>query len=430
MDYRRSLDYLYGLQQFGIKLGLDNVQELLRRVGNPQHSLSIVHLAGTNGKGSTACALAALLGSSGLRVGLYTSPHLHSFTERIQIAGTPIPESEVAALTAELKSVAVGIPVTFFEFTTVLALLYFQRRRVDWVVLETGLGGRLDATNVVHPRLCLLTPIALDHQAWLGEGLTAIAMEKAGIMKPSVPVLSARQAPEAMRVVQQHAVRLAAPLRIAGVDWRVTSRSPRSIHFSGRNWRLTDVPQALPGAHQSDNLGLALAAAEQLTEIGCALDPDHFPAALKRLTWPGRIELWQGRGPVLLDGAHNPAGARSLADYLAAEGLDELVLVAAFKADKDCGEILSLLAPFCRSCCIAPLAGQPSVAPREVVDRLQASGLPADIFASVAEALRAALESPGSEKGVLVAGSLFLVAEARTELCRADHHVLTVSSDC
>lgn len=415
MEYRRSLDYLYGLQQFGIKLGLDNVRELLNRLGNPQDSLSVVHIAGTNGKGSTACALAALLGSGGLQVGLYTSPHLHSFTERIRVSGSPISKMDVAALTEELRQHADGIPITFFEFTTVLALVYFQRRKVDWVVLETGLGGRLDATNVVQPRLSLLTPIAADHQAYLGASLNEITAEKAGILKAGIPVLCATQQPAVLGLIEERAGQLQAPLLVSGQDWQVGASSPGTIDFSGGQWHLRDLPLPLAGAHQLENVGLALAAAECLSRENCLLDPETFLRALKSLRWPGRLEWWNGPSPVLLDGAHNAAGAQCLADYLAAKGLNDMTLVTGFKFDKAWMDIFALLKPFCRACYIAPLAEQPSVSGTEICENALTEGVPAQSFASVTEALQAGLAGSGRD-GVLVAGSLFLVAEARSAL--------------
>jgi len=424
VDYRRSLEYLYGLQQFGIKLGLENVRGLLSRLGDPQDALSVVHIAGTNGKGSTACNLAALIGSADLRVGLYTSPHLHSFTERIRIDGAVIDETEVVALTDEIRTQTSGIPVTFFEFTTALALLYFARRQVDWVVLETGLGGRLDATNVVHPRLTLLTPVALDHQAYLGSGLEQVAAEKAGIIKPGVPVVSARQSPAVERVVEQRACELNSPLLMAGRDWTVAPCGKRRVDYHGRRWKISGLPQALAGIHQGENLGLALAAAELLSEEITALEPTGFAEALRQVRWPGRLERWQGPCQVLIDGAHNPAGAQRLAEYLESIGARDLSLVASFKDDKEWLEVFARLAPFCKRCYFAPLRDQPSIDPSRVLAEARNRGLSAVLAPTVETALKGALASSGSAAGILAAGSLFLVAEAREFLLRHEDFFL------
>ena len=204
-SYQASLDYLYSLQLFGIKLGLENICQLLERLGNPQRKLRIIHIAGTNGKGSTAAALANIFHATGIRAGLYTSPHLHSFTERVRIDTRQIEEAEVVRLTDELRPHAKELRATFFEFTTALALLHFQRSGAKWAILETGLGGRLDATNAVDPELCLITPIDHDHNTYLGDSLAEVAAEKAGIFKPGVPVICSRQSPEAADVLQRRA---------------------------------------------------------------------------------------------------------------------------------------------------------------------------------------------------------------------------------
>ena len=217
-NYRESLDYLYSLQLFGIKLGLENIRQLLARLGNPQRKLRIIHIAGTNGKGSTAATLANIFQVAGISAGLYTSPHLHSFTERIRVAAKQISEAEVVELIDELRPHAEELRTTFFEFTTAMALLHFQRSGVEWAILETGLGGRLDATNVVESELCLLTPIALDHTAYLGNTLAEVAAEKAGIFKSQVPVISSRQQPEVEQVLVERASELYAPLMLFGRD--------------------------------------------------------------------------------------------------------------------------------------------------------------------------------------------------------------------
>lgn len=413
MDYQQSLNYLFGLQQFGIKLGLENINQLLERLGHPQRALSIVHIAGTNGKGSTAAALASILSANGIRTGLYTSPHLQSFTERIQVDGHHISEQDVVELTLKLKVLAADIPATFFEFTTALALEYFRRREVEWVILETGLGGRLDATNAVTPALCLVTPISRDHEQYLGSDLASIAAEKAGIFKPGVPVLTAPQVPEVREVLIQTCRQLDIPLRIAGSDWQVNPSASSSFSYSGAEWALRDLPQSLPGRHQLDNLGLALAAAEALVACGCAIDVDRLPQALAQISWPGRLEWCAATPRVLLDGAHNPAGAETLSSYLQSSKLNKLLWVAAFKEDKSWEDICGPLLPQMQHVYAAPLAEQASVNPNKIAMYAQGHGVEADIFCSASEAVAAALAAARPDQVVLVAGSLFLIAEVR-----------------
>ncbi|NOQ42632.1 MAG: bifunctional folylpolyglutamate synthase/dihydrofolate synthase, partial [Desulfuromusa sp.] len=309
-NYRDSLDYLYSLQLFGVKLGLENIRELLSRVGNPQKNLRIIHIAGTNGKGSTAAALASIFHAAGIPAGLYTSPHLHSFTERIRINTRQIAESEAVELIEELRPHAEALRTTFFEFTTAMALLCFQRRGVSWAILETGLGGRLDATNIITPELCLITPIALDHTAHLGAELSGIAAEKAGIFKPGVTAISTHQEPEVTVVLQQRAAQLQIPLLQFGQDYHWCSEA-NSFTVSGANFSLDKVKPTLVGVHQQQNLALAAAAVNCLSQNGLEISPAVIRAGLEKVRWPGRLEWLPDR--ILLDGAHNPAGAKKLA---------------------------------------------------------------------------------------------------------------------
>lgn len=412
-SYRASLDYLYSLQLFGIKLGLQNIRELLTRLGNPQQHLRIVHIAGTNGKGSTAAALANIFQAAGIPAGLYSSPHLHSFTERIRVATRQIDEAEVAALTEELRPHAEELRITFFEFTTALALLHFQRSGVSWAILEVGMGGRLDATNAVTPELCLLTPIARDHAAYLGGSLTEIAAEKAGICKPGVPVISARQQPETLRVLRARAAELQVPLLLAGEAYRWQSCGEH-FSFSGDGIELADLQPNLAGEHQQQNLALALAAAVQLRKSGLVLPDSTLRAGVERTRWPGRLE-WLPEA-ILLDGAHNPAGAEVLATYLAQRGLQRLHLLIGMKADKQAGEMLRRLLP----CAARLYATRPpvdaAVDPAELVAQAYASGVPAHAYETADEALSAALQARRPGEVLLVAGSLFLVAQMRERL--------------
>ena len=249
MAGRESIDYLYGLQTFGIKLGLDNIRTLHARLGSPSDNFKTVLVAGTNGKGSTASALAEILRQSGVRTGLYTSPHLHCFTERIQVNGVSIDFEILEPMIDELRRVGNDLPLTFFEFTTALALLTFKRNQVDVAILEVGMGGRLDATNVVSPNLSIVTPIALDHQAHLGSTLKEIAVEKAGIMRNGVPVVLAQQQPEALCALLVEASKLSAEPVVAGRDFSFTSAGSQ-MAYQGLGVLFDDLQPSLAGAHQ------------------------------------------------------------------------------------------------------------------------------------------------------------------------------------
>jgi dihydrofolate synthase/folylpolyglutamate synthase len=409
-DHRDSLDYLYALRFFGIKLGLETISALLDRVGNPQQHLRILHIAGTNGKGSTAAALAAVFHAAGIPAGLYTSPHLHQFTERIRIDACQLELDETVALIKELRPHAEELQATFFEVTTAMALLAFQRHGVTWAIMECGMGGRLDATNVVVPELCLITPVALDHTRHLGETLAQVASEKAGIIKPGVPVISACQAPEAAAVLARHAQQLGSRLLLPERDYCWQSR-PEEFDVQAGSFELKALRPTLPGSHQHQNLALAAAAAGYLREIGVELESSAVRSGLERVCWPGRLE-WLPQ-QLLLDGAHNQAGATILADYLQQQGLSRVHLIFGCKADKQALPMLNLLLPFCQSL----YATRPPVEDAmdtELLCTIAADhAVAAQAFTDPAAAFAVASQSRAADELILVAGSLFLVAAVR-----------------
>jgi dihydrofolate synthase/folylpolyglutamate synthase len=412
MDYRESLDYLYGLQRFGVKLGLDNIRGLLAGLDHPERDFAIAHVGGSNGKGSVSAMLARIVQEAGLRVGLYTSPHLHSFTERIQVNGLPIAEDEVARLTLLIRARCTSIPATFFEFTTALALLYFQHQQVDLAVIEVGMGGRLDATNVLSPRVSVITPVCRDHAEHLGPDLAAIAGEKGGIIKSRVPLVLGRQEPAAREVLQLQADRAEAPAFLFGRDFSVTA-APAGPAYEGLDLSLADLQPGLPGRHQWQNMALALAAAEILGRQGFALPVMALRNGVAHVHWPGRLEWWRGKKTVLLDGAHNEGGAFVLADYLRSLPVSGIRWVVGAKAQKDIRNILGPLLPLVNSVYAAPPPVDTPIAPEEVARMACEAGVAARSFCSTAEALASALAERSSGEIVLVAGSLFLVAAAR-----------------
>ncbi len=423
-NYRDSLDYLYSLQFFGIKLGLENIRELLDRVGNPQEHLRIIHIAGTNGKGSTAAALASIFHTAGIPAGLYTSPHLHSFTERIRIDSQQIAEAEVVELIEMLRPHAEALRTTFFEFTTAMALLCFYRRGVQWAILETGLGGRLDATNVVIPELCLITPIALDHTAYLGTELAEVAAEKAGIFKSAVAVISGYQDADVKPILQQRAAQLNIPLLQFGHDYHWRSEID-SFTVTGAIFSLDKVKPALPGVHQQQNLALAAAAMSYLSSRGLEISLAEIREGLEKVCWPGRLEWLPER--ILLDGAHNPAGAKKLAAYLQQQNLDKLHLVVGCKADKQSSELLSELLPFVSHVYATHPPVDEVVPTEELVQQASELGVWAREFPDPIMAIQAALENRSVKETVLVAGSLFLVAAIR-EFLLQDVDSLAITS--
>ena len=339
MTYTAAVSYLYSLQKHGIKLGLDTMTALVGRLGMPQSRYRSLHIAGTNGKGSTAALTAAMFQAGGYRVGLYTSPHLVEFGERIRVGGRMIPESDIARLTELVKGISEpDLLPTFFEFTTAMALQYFAESQVDLAVLEVGLGGRFDATNVVSPLACAITTIALDHQQYLGSTLESVAFEKAGIIKPNVPVILGRLPGEARDTIERIAVERDAPVFCLGRDFQVEGETPARFKYSGFGLRYDDLSCPLLGTHQLENCACALSLVESARDR-LAIHEPAIREGLREVQWEGRLEVVARDPMTVLDGAHNPAAAKALADYLRtfrlSNPLSRVILVLAMMRDKD-----------------------------------------------------------------------------------------------
>jgi len=439
VNYSEAIQFLYGLQMFGSHFGLETTRHLAALAGDPQNKLRFIHVAGTNGKGSTCAMLESIYRAAGLRVGLFTSPHLVSFRERIQVNRQFISEADVVRLIDELRTslerrapsrpvsthhqhaeTVLGVPSggqtiqpTLFEFVTVMALKYFAEQKCDLVIWETGLGGRLDATNIVTPLASVITNIALDHQQWLGDTLEKIAAEKAGIIKPGVPVVTATDAPEALRVIE----------RIARENCAALTRV-QPHHAS----RITHHASLL-GEHQKTNAALALATVEVLQQQIRVTD-EQIRAGLAQVNWPGRLQLIERGGQkILLDGAHNVAGVEALraalpsgtpstvsASYKSQPQLAETVLgvpfalIAGFLGDKDWRPMCEILAPFAAKIFTVPVASERTVAADELAAAFRSANPGTDVIAckNIAEALIACKD----EGFIVVTGSLYLVGEA------------------
>lgn len=393
-SYQDALAWLYGTQRFGIKLGLDNIQHLLCELDVPGKGQRLVHVAGTNGKGSVCAMIDAICREAGYRTGLFTSPHLVTYRERIQVDGEMIGHDKVAeGLALIRKLVASWEPhPTFFEITTALALIHFKECHCEVVVLETGLGGRLDATNSVNPVVSVITPVGYDHQSWLGSSLEEIAGEKAGIIKSRVPVVSAAQEPAAEKVIRARAVEDEARLQMVSEPY-------------------TKTPVALPGAHQNQNASLAIAA---LRAGGIAVDEEAIARGLQNVRWPARFQRWDER--TIIDGAHNPAGAEVLAKTWRDQFGDErATIILAVLHDKDLTGICRTLAPISDHVVLPRIRSQRSADP-EVIARIFSSITPSlqhSITASVASALELARARPNP---ILLTGSLHFAGEALATL--------------
>ncbi|HMP84740.1 MAG TPA: folylpolyglutamate synthase/dihydrofolate synthase family protein, partial [Verrucomicrobiota bacterium] len=392
--------FLYSLRLFGAKFGLENTLQLAQLAGSPQERLRFIHVAGTNGKGSTCAMLESIYRAAGLRVGLFTSPHLVSFRERIQVNRQCIGEADVVRLVAEMQPWLASFPMehhpTFFEVVTVMALLYFAEQECDLVVWETGLGGRLDATNIVTPLASVITNIALDHQQWLGETIPQIAAEKAGIIKPGVPVVTAVDDPRALAVIETTAKRLDSRLTIVKTD----HAARHALH----------VP--LSGEHQRANAALAVATVAQL-QSQIPVGDDAIRSGMETVCWPGRMQtISRPSGQrLILDGAHNVAGARALRSALERQlSGARCTLVLGVLGDKEWQQVCEVLAPVADKIMTVPVASERSADVRALADACRAVTSTADITAC--SSLAEALERCSADPIVVIAGSLYLVGDA------------------
>jgi dihydrofolate synthase/folylpolyglutamate synthase len=413
VNYPDSVQFLYALgnEIKTAKLGLERIRAVLEALGRPQDRLRFVHVAGTNGKGSTCAMIESALRRPGFRTGLFTSPHLAEPTERIRIDGRPISADRFAEAFNRVHAVnAFDNHTTYFETVTAMALLVFAEEAADMVVWEVGLGGRLDATNVVSPDLCVITPVDFDHEAFLGKSLESIAGEKAGILKPGVPAVFARQRPEAARVLDQRAAELSIPVART-TDWSVCNldldaRGSRFQLTGQRDLRLT-CP--LAGEHQVEN---AVTAAVALACLGVA--DSAIEAGIARARWPGRLERVCERPEIILDGAHNPAGARALAAYIDRFYAHRTVhLIYGAMRDKAIDEISGILFPRAQHGIVTAPQQARALAPEALRD---IGGHPGLRTAPTLRDALALVENAAPEDVVFVTGSLFLVAEARALL--------------
>ena len=420
MTYPASIEYLYSLQKHGIKLGLEPMQALLKAIGHPERRLRVLHVGGTNGKGSTVAMAAAILRASGLRVGLYTSPHLVDFRERIRIDGEMIPEDRLADLVGRLRdAVPPTVSLTFFEMTTALALLYFAESQVDCAILEVGMGGRFDATNVVAPIACAITTIGLDHQEYLGTTEEAIAFEKAGIIKPAVPVVIGRIGAEAGAVMRRIATERAAPLWRLGSEFIVEGNSDR-FSYRGRGRVFEGLRCRLVGQHQLDNAACAIGLLESAGHGGIAIDEASVREGLRSVVWEGRLEFVEDSPRVLLDGAHNPAAslalARYLREFLAAHPSARIILVWGMMRDKDHRKFVEPLLPLVSEVVLTQAGLARSATVSELREPLMECPNPVYEVPLPAEALRTAKKRAGRGDLICVAGSLMLLGDIKAAL--------------
>ncbi len=427
-SYRDALSYLYGFTDYEKRgfaayapefYDLERVYRLLALLGEPQRTFEAVHVAGTKGKGSTAALIESMLRAAGHRTGLYTSPHLHTFRERIQVGGALIPEADVIRLIDEMRPLVAQVPdTTTFEVMTGLAFAWFAEQAVDWAVLEVGLGGRLDATNVVSPAVAVITSISYDHMAILGNTLTQIAGEKAGIIKPGVPVVSAPQAEEVLAVIEEISRRQDTSVALVGRDW--TWRAGE-VDLDGQSFAILHDHEVLPdlwipllGEHQLINATTAVAALGLLRPAGIRVSEWAIRDGLRTVCWPGRFEIL-GRAPlVVADAAHNGDSARKLvATFEAVGDYRRLIVVLGGSADHVTADVVqALLSGADRAIAIRSRHAR-AMDPRMLQARAADLGFPMEVSETVAEGLALALERADPQDLICCTGSVFVAAEAR-----------------
>ena len=428
MNYTQAVEYLNtfvnyenipGISYASLDYSLKHVEEVLRRVGNPHLAARTVHIAGTKGKGSVAAMVAQVLTESGYKTGLYTSPHLHSLRERIKIDGALISEEEFAEMMTELKpyfEAASRRQLTFFEALTILAFAYFKKMQVGFQVLEVGLGGRLDATNVSQPEVCVITSISLDHTAVLGDTIAKIAYEKAGIIKPGCVLVLSPQPQEVTSIVQDVCQKQAADLVQVGkeVTWHTLSAdlSHQSLIVKGRkgNYHLT-IP--LLGDYQLENAAAAVAALEVLASRGFNITSEHISQGLAHVEWPGRFHILRHRPTVLVDGAHNVASTKRLVENVKAYfSYEQVFLVFGVSCDKDIPGIVRELIPLSPQVIVTRASHPRSAPPSAVAAEFIKAGLKPEVADTVPEGLARASSLASEHDLICATGSLFLVAEA------------------
>jgi len=426
-SYDETINYLYALQKHGIKLGLSNTNRLMQVLGEPHKSFRSIHIAGTNGKGSTATAIASILNTSGVKTGLFTSPHLISFTERISINDQRISEDEVVSLTSKIRELIskVDINPTFFEFVTALAFYYFSMNNVEWAVIETGMGGRLDATNIIEPDITIITNISLDHCEFLGNSIADITYEKAGIIKQGTPLLTSSLDNGVISQLTDIANKHDAKMHIYDRDFRGSINQIDdvgiSFNYSG-DYSLSDLFVPLSGEYQLYNMCLAIRACEILQQKDLSISESSIISGLQNIRLEGRFEKLSNDPPIIIDGAHNPSAAASLSNTVKTVFPDKkIILIAGIMDDKNISGILSPLIDAAESVILTKASydrAATSDKMESIISDIAKSGKIHDRSTiintdSVEEALNLAKSICNENSIILVSGSFYTTGEAK-----------------
>ncbi|NVL91029.1 MAG: bifunctional folylpolyglutamate synthase/dihydrofolate synthase [Desulfobacterales bacterium] len=409
------LSALYRLRRFGIKLGLASISRLMRGLGNPQDRFSSIHIAGTNGKGSIAAFLSSVLSHGGYKVGLYTSPHLVRFNERIQINGSPISNKDVARVAEVVRRIYTqGEPPTFFECATAMAFHYFASQRVDWAVIETGMGGQYDATNVLRPEVTIISNISMEHQEYLGNTLAKIAREKAGIIKKGAGVVTGARQKNILQVIERAAAEKGSPLYRLGKEIRVRKDNGETFTYLGMNHQWPEIKIGLIGDHQVANAALALGALELLLEKGLHLTDEAIYSGLVATRWPGRLEVFSKEPFILLDGAHNPSAVRTLKKFLENGTISRrLTMVVGILEDKAWKPMLRELSSVADRMILTRPQYERAADPHELASFVRHLKQDPVVIPHLPDAVSFALKEASTSDAVCITGSLYTVGDAR-----------------
>lgn len=437
MNYQQSVEWMTGLRRYGIKLGLGRFEEVLRRAGSPHIGLRCIHVAGTNGKGSTATMAAGALEAAGYRVGLYLSPYVFDLRERIQVNGKMISRQDFSRLATTARSIVEEVErtewgqATEFEAKTLIGFLHFAEQNVDYGSIEVGIGGRLDSTNVITPLVSVITNVHFDHMDILGPGLEEIASEKAGIIKPGIPVVSGALLPEARAVIEKSAAERGAPLtsvrpfdadspaNTGDLLWRLHP-GDESFDLVREEWKLENVRPALQGDFQAANAGCAAGGLLALREHGASLQDEHIRAGIERAWLPGRLQVLSREPLVIADGAHNPAAAGEVARFLRQRAGDRpLVLVIGMMKTHEPEEVLGHLAPLAQHVVATVTGEQGSRSAEEIRAEAEKHGVQASTAPEVNAGIARAMEVAGPEGIVMATGSFYLVGRIQYPLLQS-----------
>ena len=416
-SYQKCLDKIYKLGRFGIKLELDTIQNILNLLDNPEKQYNLVHVAGTNGKGSTATYIASILQMAGFKTGVYTSPHLVKFNERMTINGEPISNDDVVSAYEAVHQVDTGErKATFFEIATAMGFYHFAKKNVEWAVIETGMGGRFDATNIINPEVSVITNLSIEHTDYLGNTIKALAKEKGGIIKANTPVVTAVSQPSGLKAIKKTAKQNSSDLYIYKKDFSIRKNPGQNTYsYKGLMKNFNHLIKPLPGEHQKENLSLALAACELIFDN---LDESLVKKGLSITRWPGRLEHIQDKPLVIIDGAHNLKAAKVLGKYLSSTVKDKkLTLVLGILDDKPHEKMLESLVPYAQNIIITKAKIDRSLEPSVLKKAVQEiTKKPVTIIEDVKKAVTHAIEISNEEDAVCIAGSLYVAGEAREQL--------------